>query len=138
MVAAAIHVGMLPSDRIPSYIEIASVPYYDRTDSKFIGIPLFMGMDLQENRVYAMGMKNGEAMIERIMYQYLSSYGIAKSELIFADAFSTLSVITKLGGFISRRLQLVSLGRPLTIWGIMKNYGKLVKLVDDTKNKVLT
>jgi len=44
-------------------------------------------------------------------------------------------MITKVGGFFSRRLGLVSIGRPLTIIGIQQKYESFIALVNDVKMK---
>lgn len=137
VVAAAIHVGMLPVDRVPGYSEIVSIPHYDRTDSELIGFPFFMGVDCYGNHVYIVGMKNGKKLVKDIIYQYLKGYGI-EEQLLIVDALKTIGMVTKIGGFISRKLHLIKIGRPLTVWGIRKNYSKFIKLVQDTKNRVLT
>ena len=51
------------------------------------------------------------------------------------DTLKNVNMITKVGGFFSRRLGLVSIGRPLTIIGIQQKYESFIALVNDVKMK---
>lgn len=133
VVAASIHVGFLPTDRVPSYFEIVSLPHYDKTKHNQIGIPFYMGRDEFNNDVYILGAKNGRKIVIKAAYSFLSQYGISKKEIIFIDALPTIGLTTKIGGIASRRLGAVLIGRPLTVYGIIKKYNNFVKLVTDVK-----
>lgn len=136
IVAASIHVGLLPNDRIPSYEEIISLPHYDTTDGNQIGIPFYMGIDEFDNDVYAIGAKNGRKIMIRAVYSFLRESGIDKDEIMFVDALPAIGIMTKIGGMTSRKFRIVSVGRPFTVYGILRKYKNFIDLVNNVKSKL--
>ncbi|QSZ27943.1 DUF3189 family protein [Aceticella autotrophica] len=136
IVAASIHVGLLPMRKLPTYEEIISLPHYDITDGSQIGIPFYMGTDEFYNDVYAIGAKNGRKILIKAVYSFLEETAISKDEIILIDALPTIGLLTKIGGMASRRFKMVSIGRPITVYGILKKYDNFIKLVKEVKNKL--
>ena len=66
---------------------------------------------------------------------YLNEYFIENTNILFVNALVKLHPVTAIGGILSRRLGLVNLGRPLTIWGIQRYYKVFVELVRGVKKK---
>ncbi len=135
VVAASIHLGLLPIDRIPVSNEFKRLPHYDKTESFEIGIPFFMGKDECNSDVYILGMASQRDLIKRAMLSFLTHLGIDTQDLLLIDTLENVNLITKIGGFTSRRLGFVGIGRPLTIIGIKQKYQDFIKLVDDVKRK---
>ncbi|MFY9217196.1 MAG: DUF3189 family protein, partial [Tepidanaerobacteraceae bacterium] len=48
---------------------------------------------------------------------------------------NSVNLLTKIGGFFSRRLGFVTVGRPLTILGIQLKYRDFVELVKAVKKR---
>ncbi|ADL07738.1 DUF3189 family protein [Thermosediminibacter oceani] len=138
VVAAAIHLGMLPSDRLPDAEEFERLPRYDKTSSCEIGYPFFMGKDEKENEVFIIGMTSQRELVKRAIASFLEHSGVNTENLLFIDTLPFVNLKTKIGGILSRRLGLVSLGRPLTIEGIREKYFDFVKLVQDVKKRADT
>ncbi|HHV62208.1 MAG TPA: DUF3189 family protein [Firmicutes bacterium] len=136
VVAAAIHVGILPSDRVPSAREILDVPHFDRTGSDEIGTCFFMGEDEGGNHVYIMGMGHAKDIVRRAIYSILEIYGIPRSDLLLVNALPQVGLITRVGGVLSRRIGLVRAGRPLTIYGIQRSYRNFVRMVASIKREI--
>ncbi|NPV52325.1 MAG: DUF3189 family protein [Firmicutes bacterium] len=136
VVAAAIHIGILPCDRIPSAREIMNVPHFDRTGSNEIGTCFFMGEDEWGNSVYIMGMGYAKDIVRRAIYSILKIYGIPESDLLLVNALPHVGLITRVGGVLSRRMGLVRAGRPLTVYGIQRSYGDFVRMVDSIKQEI--
>ncbi|MGB9809508.1 MAG: DUF3189 family protein, partial [Caldanaerobacter sp.] len=67
---------------------------------------------------------------------FLTIFGISKKEILVVDALPAIGLTTKIGGFASRRLGIISLGRPITVYGILKRYKNFVELVTDIKTKL--
>ncbi|MGB9678656.1 MAG: DUF3189 family protein [Thermoanaerobacteraceae bacterium] len=135
VVAASIHVGLLPVNRIPTYKEIVSLPHYDKTRSNQIGIPFYFGKDEFNNNVYIVGAKSGRKIVIKAIYSFMSLYGITEKEILIIDALPTIGLTTKIGGITSRRFGIISIGRPITVYGIIKKYNNFIKLVSDVKTK---
>ena len=136
VLAAAIHVGMLPIDRVPKTEEITKLPHYDKTATTEIGNIYYFGTDEAGIEVYILGMKGSTKLVKRAIYSMLSELEISKNELLFVETLPYVNNLTRIGGFLSRKLGLVSLGRPLTIWGLQKVYHQFVELVKDVKGRL--
>ncbi|MGI1691139.1 DUF3189 family protein [Thermoanaerobacter uzonensis] len=136
VVAASIHIGLLPIDRVPTYEEIVSLPHYDKTSNDEIGTLFYMGKDEFGNHVYIVGARNGREIVTKAIYSFLSLYGISEKDILVVDALPTIGLTTKIGGITSRRLGIIFLGRPITVYGILKKYNNFVKLVTDIKIKL--
>lgn len=132
VVAACIHLGVLPQNRLPKAEEFIRLPHYDRTESFEIGKPFFMGLDHLGSEIYITGMTSERELVKKAIYSFLKSSGVNIKDLIMVDALKNVNLKTKVGGFISRRLGLVNLGRPLTIKGIQERYFTFVELVKKT------
>lgn len=136
IVASAIHMGYLPMDRTPTKEEILNTPYYDQSPKEFRGTPIYMGIDENLRKIYAIGMGPYRTEYTKIAYNF--AFQLAndhKENIQIINVVPLLSFSTKLGGFMSRRVGLVKLGRPLTVKGIQKKYDFFVELVEDVKNR---
>lgn len=137
VVAAAIHLGLLPTDKIPCPEEFSALPHYDKTESFEIGTPFFMGKDEFGSNIYIIGMTSERELVKRAIFSFLDHSDINLDSILFVDALKNVNLQTKIGGFLSRRLGLVRLGRPLTIYGIQREYFKFIKLVQDVKKLII-
>jgi len=95
-----------------------------------------MGRDELGWDIYIMGMENAKTVVIPSIKSYLNVNGIRQDRVLFVNALVKLHPITSLGGILSRRLGLVSLGRPMTVWGIRKSYPALLKIVKDVKKNL--
>ncbi|ADL69241.1 DUF3189 family protein [Thermoanaerobacterium thermosaccharolyticum] len=136
IVAASIHVGLLPSDRIPTFDEILSMPHYDLTDGNQIGIPFYMGIDEYDNDVYAIGAKSGRKIMMKAVRSFLKESGIGENEIMLIDTLPAIGLLTKVGGMTSRRFKIISVGRPFTVYGIIKKYNNFLDIVNKVKSSL--
>ena len=134
VVAASIHLGLLPSNRVPAPKEFLVLPHFDKTESFEIGTPFFMGKDEYDSDVFILGMASERRLIKKAILSFLTHAGINTREVMIIDTLKNVNFITKIGGFASRRLGFVTIGRPLTILGIQQKYGDFVKLVMHVKS----
>jgi len=133
---AAIHLKYLPDDRIPIDKEFISIPYYDKMESSQVGKALYMGTDEMGCDIYVMGMKGGKRIVIPSVKSYLNSCHICHQNILFVNALAKLHPFTCIGGMTSRRLGLVSIGRALTIKGIIMTYPSFVELVKKVKENL--
>ncbi len=133
---ASIHLGYLPDDRIPSPSEFAKVPFYDKMDNHKLGTPVFMGCDALGWDIYIIGMKNVKTLVIPAMRSYLNACDMDQSDFMLVNALVELHPITSIGGVATRKFGLISLGRPLTIWGIRRTYSKFLSLVKEVKENL--
>ncbi|MCF6095870.1 DUF3189 family protein [Thermovorax subterraneus] len=136
VVAAAIHLGWLPEDRVPGFHEIENLPHYDKTDSLEIGTPFFMGKDEKGSEVYIIGMTGQRQLVKNAILSFLKYNNIKTKYIFFVDTIPLVNLKTKIGGILSRRIGLVAVGRPLTVIGIQEKYFEFVKLVNEVKKSL--
>lgn len=135
VVAASIHLGLLPWNRLPKAREFEVLPHYDKTMSFEIGTPFFMGKDELGAEIFILGMINQRKLVKKAIRSFLKYSGVDNKDVIMIDTLQNVNLMTKIGGFTSRRLGLVKIGRPLTIWGIQREYDSFVELVHKVKIK---
>lgn len=133
---AAIHLKYLPYERVPSAKEFQSVPFYDKMENSRLGTPVYVGRDELGLDIYIMGMKNSNTFLIPLIKSYLNHCGKRHDDLIFVNARVRLHPITSIGGFITRKLGIVTIGRPMTVWGIRRTYPVLLDLVKGVKEKL--
>lgn len=133
---AAIHLGFLPVNRTPTHREFAYVAHYDKMENKNLGTPVYIGRDEFGIDIYAIGFKNACSMMIPAIKSYLNVNNIPSKDVLFVEALVKLHPITAIGGIASRRLHLVSLGRPLTVWGIRRSYQVFIDLVSGVKENL--
>ncbi|MFW5648459.1 MAG: DUF3189 family protein [Candidatus Alkaliphilus sp. MAG34] len=136
IVASAIHIGYLPADRVPTRKEILNAPYYDQSPRGVRGTPIYMGTDEKLRAVYALGMGPYRAEYTKIAYNF--AFQLAdknKKDIYIVNVVPLLSPQVKLGGFMSRGMGIIKLGRFLTVSGIQKRYNLFIKLVEDVKRR---
>lgn len=131
--AAAIHLGLLPLTRKPTGSELLSVPYYDMQTAKDHGCFRHMGNDEYGNQVYIIGKHNLGKHFEAIMRQVAEAFGLAQEDFVMVDTMPYVNITMMIGGFTSRRLGMVALGRPIVILGTQNAYFKLAAMVHRIK-----
>lgn len=132
--AAAIHVGLLPRDRCPTPAELLAVPRFDRTLTRELGTPFFIGQDQAGREVYALGRGRAAKFVVNCVESLKELAGLPPLEILMVNALPRASLVTAVGGTLSRGLGLVWLGRPLATWGIRRGYARLVELVEETEH----
>lgn len=135
IIAAAIHLGKLPTRRLPSISEILSLPDFDRSSDQRLGIIHYKGKDEWGNRVYTVGLGSRPAEACRILQSMIHLLG-EQEDFRFYNALHCLKLTGKVGGALSRRYGLRSLGRPLAAWGVRRSYSLFVALVETVKKEV--
>ncbi len=134
-VAAAIHLGILPADRLPTRQELLQLPLFDRNDQQ--GTLHYMGKDERGHEVYVLGRGRGGKIAETTLINgYNLAGGQADRELVIVDTLKCVNLIMRIGGYLSRRLRLVFLGRPLVLVGTQRAFRCLVAVVEAVKAEV--
>ncbi|TEB17375.1 hypothetical protein Psfp_00599 [Pelotomaculum sp. FP] len=134
--AAAIHLGMLPEDRVPGPEEFLQLPLYDRQDACEHGHIFFIGIDEYGHEVYLTARRSRPAVLENVFAGLGGIFGIPASSYCLVNAMSQVNWIMMFGGYLSRRWGLIGVGRPIVTMGTRVAYFKLVGLVKKTKEKL--
>ncbi len=138
VMAAALHLGILKEDRFPSYRELMACPYFDKVNKKDVGKLFFMGKDEKGHEVYVLGCRNAGLIVEKVLNEFFRIVNISSDEFFFASTLSSLNLLIKLGGLLSRSLNLVTLGRIFLFPGCMISYPEIKKIVKKVKRVSLT
>jgi len=131
--AAAIHLGMLSSTRIPTGRELLLVPYYDRQTGKDHGYFRYMGNDEYGNEIYIIGKHNLGKKFEDIIRQVVEIFGLDQEKFVIVDTMPYVNLMMMIGGYTSRRLGIVTIGRPIVIRGTQHAFNKLAAMVHRLK-----
>lgn len=134
VVAAAIHLGNLPAHTVPYSRDIIDLPYYDKATTDELGACIYMGTDDAGCDVYILGMGPARKIIRRAVESIFELCGVSRDSYMLVDTLTSIGVITKIGGFLSRRIGLTGIGRPMTVWGIRRAYLHLASIVEDVKS----
>lgn len=135
VVAAAIHLGKLKLPRLPSAKELMRLSLFDRQTKDGHGQLHFFGFDEFGNQVYSVGCRNAGKSVENILNGVAGILGI-QDDIIFIDTLHCVNMKMRIGGYMSRRLNLIHLGRPIVIKGTQDAFPELAELVRQTKGEM--
>lgn len=133
MIAAAIHLGHLPSHRLPTVGEVMALPDFDRSLSSYIGTLFYKGRDERGIAVHTLGMGPEWRAGTEAVRSFLEINGVAPDSIHLVHALDRITFGTKLGGALSRRYGFRRSGRYLAAAGIRRSYPLLLKLVEEVK-----
>ncbi|MCK8817237.1 DUF3189 family protein [Natroniella sulfidigena] len=136
IVASAIHLNKLPTDKRPTKEEILNLPRFDKVNQQEHGHLLYQGDDEFGNSVYTVGYKYSSKIALPLIKDTYNLIGNANDDLLLVDTKPTINYTMKIGGFLSRSLGIVGVGRPIVTNGVLNAYSKIVKLVVDVKRKL--
>ncbi|NMB24139.1 MAG: DUF3189 family protein [Firmicutes bacterium] len=131
--AAAIHLGRIQGDPLPSLEDIANVLYFDIVDGEDRGRVFPVGVDEYGNEIFVLGRGSRALPIEQAVKSGFILAGADPRQLLFVNSLRAVNWEMRIGGFLSRRLRLVALGRPLVTRGARRAYPRLVEIVNETK-----
>ncbi|MDD2282010.1 MAG: DUF3189 family protein [Eubacteriales bacterium] len=134
--AAAVHVGLLARDKTPSRLELVSLPYFDAQKAGDHGFLQYMGKSKDGSLIYSVGFETASAPVIKAVKNLFS---LGKASIGKVDYVETRPIINKwmiIGGICSRLLGLTVIGRPLVTWGTQLAYKKIVRLVEETEEKL--
>ncbi len=136
VLAAGIHLELLPSNRVPSAREILDLAYFDTQQSFQHGQFQFMGKDKFGNEIYTIGRQSLGDIFEPMLTGLAEILQIPSSEFLLVNTLPAVNFPMKLGGFLSRALKVIWIGRPLVLLGVQHSYFKFVNLVNSVKEDI--
>jgi hypothetical protein len=120
--AAAIHLGIVRDDHLPSWNDFKRIPYFDQLTSNEHGKLILIGKDSRENEVYILGRRNAGQLVIRIIQEFVKLSGGDPSEYYFVNCVQLYNPLMVTGGFSSRALGWVNLGRPIVTLGTLLSF----------------
>lgn len=133
---AALHLGLLSAERLPTPQELMAIPYYDKTNDEDFGSIHYMGRDDRGNEIYVLGKKSLGNRFGHLLKGVAGLLG-KEEEILLVNVLDKVNISMKLGGFTSRRIRLPFPGRSLVIQGTRQAFASLVSLAEVTKLKAL-
>ncbi|MBS4007273.1 MAG: DUF3189 family protein [Clostridium sp.] len=133
--AAAIHLGKLSAENTPTTEELLTLNLFDRLTKEGHGELHLAGVDEWQNQVYSVGCRNVGKAMERVLREVADIFA-PQEQLIFVDTLHCVTIKMRIGGYISRRLGLIEIGRPIVLQGTKEAYPQLVALVSLIRNEV--
>ncbi|HHU81802.1 MAG TPA: DUF3189 family protein [Firmicutes bacterium] len=135
VVAAHLHLGNLPMAGPVSIEQLIGLAEFDRADPSQWGIPYLMGRDERGNEVYILGLDSQTPAGLRAITSLTWHLG-KKDEIFLCNTLPAIGLLTRLGGFTSKKLGLTTIGRPLAAFGIILSLERLRGLVAWTKGNL--
>lgn len=133
--AAAMHLGLVSGERVLSKEDILlKVPYFDQLTNQDLGKINYIGIDTEGNQIYTMGRKGAESIVLQAITSMAKIFSInPMEEILFVDTMPAVNILMKIGGFTSRSLGLVSIGRPIVLKGTQMAWQSIDQIVRNNK-----
>lgn len=136
IVAASLHVGKLTLEENISVDDILKLDLFDSLKACDRGKINFFGRDERGVEIYVCGMGTKARIVKRAIKDIIEVYGIDSQDIYFASTLPYVNLYIRLGGFLSRSLGTVNLGRFFLIRGIKKKLPEINKLVNEVKLEI--
>ncbi|NMB35813.1 MAG: DUF3189 family protein [Firmicutes bacterium] len=133
--AASLHLGLLAKNRLPTAQELLSCPYFDRLTARDYGKIFFMGRDSRGCEVYVMGCRDAGLLVETALKEFCRIMQVNNRPVTLVNTKPCLNILMRVGGFLSRRLNLITLGRLFLFPGIRLAFKQIGRVVDAVKIK---
>ncbi len=134
---AALHLGLLSQERLPTPQELMSLPYYDKTNDDDFGTIHYMGQDEQGHEIYILGKKSLGNRFSHLMMGVAAVLG-KEDQIMVVNVMDRVNISMKMGGFTSRRIGMPFMGRPVVIQGTRQAFAAMVSLVEVIKVRILS
>ncbi len=130
--AAAIHLGILPQNRIPRFQDLINIPFFDCIAWNEHGKLIKIGMDLKGNEVYILARRNAANSVINLIREFARLNGENPDDYHFVNCMQRYNPFMITGGFSSRAMGWVRLGRPVVTFGVMISFPILTAIVRKT------
>ncbi len=134
VVAAGIHLGILPNKHTLEPEQLKNLSLFDSHKKVIPGKLHHFGTDEMNNNIYSCGLQNSAGLVINTSTELLDTLGYNQSDLKFVDTLGCVNLFMRVGGYLSQRLNLKSIGKPIVIKGTLKAYPDLIRLVTQVKN----
>lgn len=135
VIAAYLHLGKLPMQGPVTKEQIMAIPEFDLADASDWGKPYFVGEDTDANEVFILGLNSQTQICCQVIYGLACHLRMA-DQLIMVNTLTSIGLLTRVGGFLSKQIRWRRLGRPLAARGIVNSLPKLRSLVAAVKNQL--
>ena len=120
-------------DRRPAVAEFHRlIPYYDRITRGEHGKIIKIGTDKLGHEVCIMGRRNAVEPVIAAIKEFSRLSGIEPEQYLFVDVVQLHNLFMVAGGFSSRAMGWVNVGRPLVSFGTRLSFHVLARIVQKT------
>ena len=128
VLASGLHLGSIKLEEIHTRgaSVILKIPHFDERTTSDIGIPLFLGWDVNGSGVYALGTGWLSYTLERSLCDVIQ-VACPKARACLCSVRGILDFQARAGGFLSRRLNLVRPGRHIVSDSLSKKANVLYR-----------
>lgn len=136
--AANIHVNRLSEDRVPDKQTLLSLPTFDRITRNDWGRLIYIGDDEFGVKVYTLCRQYASSIVISAItdiYNIINNT-TGNEGLFLVNTSPTVNSWMAIGGFMSRRLNMVAIGRPIVTMGTIKAYMNIVNIVRTVKSEI--
>lgn len=135
-VAAAIHLGKIRTDRIPSKEDILGIDYFNTLTYQDRGKIVFHGKDSEGDSVYTVGRGTCKYLVPSLvdLVSVIQLQREHKEQVIFSNTSPTVPLAMTFGGFFSRACKIDVIGVPLLVKGVKQSFSVVKQLVEHTKH----
>jgi hypothetical protein len=130
--AAAIHLKIIDSHRIPAWSDFKKIPYFDQITNLDHGQLIKIGDDHLGNEVFILARRNSAPVALNLIREVTRMTGGDPAQYHFVDCVQLHNLFMVTGGFSSRGLGFVRFGRPLVIFGTRLSFKVLASIVQKT------
>lgn len=137
-VAANIHINILQCDVVPDKVKLHCLPTFDKIQSTDMGCLKYIGEDEFGAKVYTLYRRRAaKFVIPAIRDMYNLLMGTKNNEgLYLVDTAPAVNSLMAIGGFTSRRLGIICIGRPIVTYGTIRNYKTIANIVERVKKQM--
>ena len=135
ILASAIHLKKLPTDRVATKQEILETEYFNKLTYSDMGRLIFHGVDDDGNIVFTIGRGTSKALVpamRNLAIALCKERGVDE-HFLFINCSPTVPPLMTLGGFFSRALHIDFIGVPLLTAGARQTYYNITNLVEKSK-----
>ncbi|WP_432408799.1 DUF3189 family protein [Wukongibacter sp. M2B1] len=132
--AAAMHLDLLPIDTKPSYHDLINVPFYDELEETDRGRLILRGTDIKGNKIYTLSRKYIPHLVLPVVCDTWKAFNQSEKDLMLINTQPGVNGFMKFGGYLSRRLKLTKVGKPIVAKATLYSYNYIANIVKDTKD----
>ncbi len=136
VLCAALHLGIISNQHLPSFKELMDCPYFDKVPSSEAGIIHFIGYDTGGNAIYVLGCRGCGPIVEKVIQQIMHILRVTPDKILLVYTTPCLNRLLRIGGFLSRGLGLVTPGRILLYHGTRLAFADYKDLVHAVKARL--
>lgn len=136
--AANIHVNRLSEERVPDKQTLLSLPTFDRITRNDWGRLIYIGDDEFGAKVYTLCRQYASSIVIPAItdiYNIINNT-TGNEGLFLVNTSPAVNSWMAIGGFMSRRLNMVAIGRHIVTMGTIKAYMNIVNIVRTVKSEI--